>query len=261
MTTLQESFLVGCHVTSTGIYFNQAVLAVDLSNHPEEEIKQQSTFWIEHLKEIGPNFAQLIQITNYIAKKSGLTDISSPSEPEEYPKWANDLHEGFMKRFEEEDIERYLYLYGFAMGEIMTSVSVLCATMDFKRSYGVPYDDQIIANLQDLPDVLSRWNQIAEVLAQMDPLRLFWRRCVEIQAELAEILRFDLQNCHLEEDALLPTRDDGISPLEIASPKFRSLADKLGEMEKELANILPSENPTTEPSEEESSINSDEEST
>ena len=127
------------------------------------------------------------------------------------------------------------------MGEIMTNVSVLCATMDFKRSYEIPYDDQIMSNLKDIPEVLTRWNQIAEILAQMDPLRLFWRRCVEVQAELAEILRFDLQNCHLEEDSSLPTRDDNTSPLEIAAPKLRAMADKLGEMEKELANILPTE--------------------
>ena len=79
MPTLQEAFLVGCHVTSTGIYFNQAVLAVDLSNHPEEDLQQQSTFWIEHLKEIGPNFAQIIQVSNYIATQSEISEISSPT--------------------------------------------------------------------------------------------------------------------------------------------------------------------------------------
>ena len=241
MTTLQVSFLVGCHITSTGIYFNQAVLAVDLSNHPEEDLRQQSTFWIEHLKEIGPNFAQIIQITNYIATQSNMSELTSPTVPEEYPEWANELHQGFMEHFGEEDIERYLYLYGFAMGEVMTNVSVLCATMDFKLRYDVSYDDQILSNLKEIPDLLTRWNQIAEVLGQMDPLRLFWRRCVEIQAELAEILRFDLQNYHLDSEPILPTRDDGISPLAIASPKFRSLADKLGTIEKELSDILPTD--------------------
>ena len=106
MPTLQEAFLVGCHVTSTGIYFNQAVLAVDLSNHPEEDLQQQSTFWIEHLKEIGPNFAQIIQVSNYIATQSEISKISSPTTPEEYPLWANNLHQGFMAQFGEEDIER-----------------------------------------------------------------------------------------------------------------------------------------------------------
>ena len=240
MTTLQEAFLVGCHITSTGIYFNQAVLAVDLGNHPDEEVQQQATFWIEHLKDIGPNFAQIIQITNYIANQAGMSEISSPTVPEEYPDWANQLHEGFMMSFGEEDIERYLYLYGFAMGEVMTSISVLCATMDFSLRYNIPYEDQILSNLKEIPDLLTRWNQIAEVLAQLDPLRTFWRRCVEVQAELAEILRFDLQNCHLNPDNKLPTRDDAISPLEIASPKLRSLADKLGLIEKELSDILPS---------------------
>ena len=76
----------------------------------------------------------------------------------------------------------------------MTNVSVLCATMDFKIRYNVDYDEQILSNLKEsLPDLLTRWNQIAEVLAQMEPLRLFWRRCVEIQAELAENSRFDLK--------------------------------------------------------------------
>ena len=241
MPTLQEAFLVGCHVTSTGIYFNQAVLAVDLSNHPEEDLQQQSTFWIEHLKEIGPNFAQIIQVSNYIATQSEISEISSPTTPEEYPLWANNLHKGFMEHFGEEDIERYLYLYGFAMGEVMTNVSVLCATMDFKIRYNVDYDEQILSNLKEIPDLLTRWNQIAEVLAQMEPLRLFWRRCVEIQAELAEILRFDLKNYHLEEEPTIPTRDDNISPFSVASPKLRSLADKLGSIEKELSMLLPSE--------------------
>ena len=70
------------------------------------------------------------------------------------------------------------------------------------------------------------------------------RRCVEIQAELAEILRFDLKNYHLEEEPTIPTRDDDISPFSVASPKLRSLADKLGTIEKELSMLLPSEEET-----------------
>ena len=60
----------------------------------------------EHLKEIGPNFAQLIQITNFISSKIGMADNAAPSTPEEYPQWANNLHEGFMAHFGEDDIER-----------------------------------------------------------------------------------------------------------------------------------------------------------
>ena len=116
----------------------------------------------------------------------------------------------------------------------MTNVSVLCATMDFKIRYNVDYDEQILSNLKEISDLLTRWNQIAEVLAQMEPLRLFWRRCVEIQAELAEIPRFDLKNYHLEEEPTIPTRDDNISPFSVASPKLRSLADKLGSIEKNI---------------------------
>ena len=99
-----------------------------------------------------------------------------------------------MERFGEEDIERYLYLYEFCNGRGDDKcICPMCYHADFKIRYNVDYDEQILSNLKEISDLLTRWNQIAEVLAQMEPLRLFWRRCVEIQAELAEIPTFRSQ--------------------------------------------------------------------
>ncbi len=275
MPTLQESFLVGSHITSAGIYFNQAVLAFDLSGHPNDTIREQADAWMEHLKEIGPTFAEIIQAANVISEQFGVTAETTPTLPEEYPEWANQLHQGLLEQWGEEELERYLYLYGFILGELMTALSVICSSMDFQRTFAIPYHKQLKSNLSELPDILKRWGDIANVLAQLEDLRPFWRESVQIQTEIAEIIRFDSQNLteristelekiegreesgsenndENEDDdellffaSLILAEGGSGELLDVVAPKFRALADKLSTVELSLAELLPNEDEGT----------------
>ncbi|MBM75921.1 MAG: hypothetical protein CMK59_11020 [Proteobacteria bacterium] len=273
MPTLQEAFLVGSHITSAGIYFNQAVLAFDLSGHPEDSIREQADAWMTHLKEIGPTFAEIIQSANVISERFQVTPPQAPSLPEEYPEWANQLHQDLLNTWGEDDLERYLYLYGFILGELMTTLSVLCSSMDFQRSFAIPYHKQLQSNLTELNQILNRLNDIANVLAQIEPLRPFWREFKKIQTDIIEIQSFDSQNLQEklseelskieEHEEKLSSEDNTENPdqdtdlafytklilqdnqsgniLDKIAPKYRVLADKLSDIEVALAKILPNE--------------------
>ena len=271
MPTLQEAFLVGSHITSAGIYFNQAVLAFDLSSHPEESIREQADAWMEHLKEIGPTFADIIQAANIISERFDIAPPDAPSVPEEYPDWANRLHQDLLSKWGEDDLERYLYLYGFILGELMTTLSVLCSSMDFQRSFAIPYHKQLQSNLAELSQILNRLNDIANVLAQLQALRPFWKEFKKIQTDIIEIQSFDSQNLQeklseelvkIEEHtqnnenqdseissaedlafytSLILQEDQSGEILDVIAPKYRALADKLSDIEVSLAKLLPNE--------------------
>ena len=271
MPTLQEAFLVGSHITSAGIYFNQAVLAFDLSGHPEDSIREQADAWMEHLKEIGPTFAEIIQAANIISERFGVVPPEAPSLPEEYPDWANKMHQELLSKWGEDDLERYLYLYGFILGELMTTLSVLCSSMDFQRSFAIPYHRQLQTNLAELTQIINRLNEIANVLAQLQALRPFWKEFKKIQTDIIEIQSFDSQNlqerlseelvqieAHTKKEAdqnaetnssedlnfytelILQDNQSG-EILNIVAPKYRELADKLSDIEVSLAKLLPNE--------------------
>jgi hypothetical protein len=230
MSSLRKAFIGGSHLTSIGVYFNQAILAVDLGKHPDEVVREQAEAWVEHLGGLGTTFANIIADTQEI---TAALDIAVEAKPPrlsgEYLEWANEIHTGFMEKFGSDDLERYLYLYGHGIGEMLTLISVLCCLMDFQSQYSVDFEDQLKQNLDELPEAMDRWNSVSEVLGHIEQLRPFWRQCAQVRTSILEVLKFELDE---------PSQAD----LSQASDSLRKIADRLGEIEAELAEILKDEN-------------------
>ena len=143
--------------------------------------------------------------------------------------------------------------------------------MDFQRSFAIPYHKQLQSNLAELSQILNRLNDIANILAQLQALRPFWKEFKKIQTDIIEIQTFDSQDLQerlSEELAQIEERtqqeaEDGKEGnpsddlafytslilqdnqsgkiLDVVAPKYRELADKLSDIEVSLAKLLPNE--------------------
>ena len=231
MLSPRQAFISGTHVTSVGVYFNQALLAVRLAKSENEMVQAQATAWMKHLRKVGERFTEMVGRATRIALDNGMNDAFAPTSPSDYLEWANLLNDFCSSKLETDSFRHALYLYGYCIGEALTTLAVLCTCADFQRKLNIPLNDEIAEGVESLHDTFARWEKVSKAIGSNKKYRMFnreWRRLNNLHLSIIENDLQDFETTSLDE----------------ATPKLRDLSDQLTNAERDLLELLPGEGAT-----------------
>ena len=143
----------------------------------------------EALKKVGERFTEMVGRATRIALSNGMNNMFAPTSPSDYLEWANQLNDFCASQLETDRFRHALYLYGYCIGEALTTLAVLCTCADFQRKLNIPLDDEITEGLEALHDTFVRWEKIAKYIGRNKKYRMFnreWRRLNTIQLSIIE---------------------------------------------------------------------------
>ena len=144
MYPLHVAFSIGHKITGIGMYFNQAKMVRTLHSFSNNEIQQLELDWIEHLKKISEVFAKtVLELNETLTNMGKETQEAPPRSPEEYLVWANGNHQWFMNHLPEKTVIRAIYLYGFAVGEMMSTLTTCSCALDISIQMDIPMNEQL----------------------------------------------------------------------------------------------------------------------
>ena len=171
MYPLHVAFSIGHKITGIGMYFNQSKMVRVLHSFPHEGIRQMELDWIEHLKKISEVFAKSVLELNQTFEEMGKESAETPPRtPEEYLIWANGNHQWFMKHLPEKTVVRAIYLYGFAVGEMMSTLTTCSCALDITIQHDIPMNEQLEHNQKIVIALLERWEVLARKFGEIEPL-------------------------------------------------------------------------------------------
>ena len=188
MYPLHVLFSIGHKLTGIGMYFNQARLLRQLQPYAREDIQELQLSWIEHLKKISPTFATAVLETNEALETMGKSTVSEPPQsPDDFVVWANENHQWLMTQLPEERVSRAIYLYGFALGEMMSTLSLSACVLDITAQYEIPMTEQLQNNRTIVLELLKRWNTLARGCAQIPELSFLCSQFLLISSPIESI--------------------------------------------------------------------------
>ena len=188
MYPLHVLYTIGHKLTGIGMYFNQAKLIRELLPFPKEEIHQLQLDWVDHLKKISKTFAQaVIDVNDLLAAMGKVERARPPQSPEDFVLWANENHQWLMKKLPEERASRAIYLYGFAMGEMMSTLSLCACTLDIAAQYDIPLEEQLDNSRNITLELLKRWDTLARGCAQIEEFSFLGSEFLQISSPIEAI--------------------------------------------------------------------------
>lgn len=188
MYPLHVLFSIGHKLTGIGMYFNQAKLIRQLHPFAREDIQELQLSWVEHLKKISSTFAHAVIEINEILGEMGKEFTNAPPQsPEEFIVWANENHQWLMMQLPEERASRAIYLYGFALGEMMSTLSLSACVLDITAQYEIPMEDQLNNNRTVVLELLKRWETLARACAQISELSFLCSQFLLISSPIESI--------------------------------------------------------------------------
>jgi len=181
-------FTIGHKLTGIGMYFNQARLIQYLQPFAHEKIQQTELDWINHLKGISSFFAQAVLSTNETLLHLGKEEQETPPKtPEEYIQWANNNHLWLMNTLPKDKLGRAIYLYGFALGEMMSTLTTYSCILDLDSRLQIPLTEEIHNNQKIGLALLERWELLARTLGDIEALLFLKTNFLKTSSQLERI--------------------------------------------------------------------------
>ena len=226
MYPLHSVFSIGHKITGIGMYFNQSKMVRVLHSYPNEGIQQMELDWIDHLKKISEVFARaVLELNQTLAEMGKETAETPPRTPEEYLTWANGNHQWFMNHLPEKTVARAIYLYGFAVGEMMSTLTTCSCALDITIQQEISMSEQIEHNQKIILALLERWEVLARRLGEIQPLSFLRRHFLSIASPIEAIVIDGFEHLSTEE-------------LTQKKKKIRQKIDQLGILEEECRTQL-----------------------
>ena len=219
MTPLHIVFTIGHKLTGIGMYFNQARLIHYLQPFAHEKIQQTELDWINHLKGISSFFAQAVLSTNDTLKNLGKGEQEPPPKtPEEYIQWANNNHQWLMNTLPKDKLGRAIYLYGFALGEMMSTLTTYSCILDLDARLQIPLSEEIKNNQKIGLALLERWELLARKLGDIDALLFLKTNFLKTSSPMERVFIEKVETFSVEEKVSL-------------SQTMKTMINELGELE------------------------------
>ena len=189
MYPLHTTFSIGHKITGIGMYFNQAKMVRILHAFPNEDVQKMELDWIEHLKKISNVFARSVLELNQAFEEMGKeTQEIPPRTPEEYLTWANGNHQWFINHLPEKTVSRAIYLYGFAVGEMMSTLTTCSCALDITIQNEIPMEEQLQHNKNIILALLERWEILARKFGEIEPLSFLRKQILLIASPIEAIV-------------------------------------------------------------------------
>ena len=196
----KQSFLVGHHLGYVGSYFDQVLLAAQVSriaalstqdqtSEHQKKAKEHTENMIKNLQRVAPNFVHRLRFIQECAKRCGLAARKLPALPEEYKQWAPQVHMEFMKLWSIDDDEGWLFAHAFAAGEIRNLLIVLLVSMDLHVNFSINNKKQIASIIKRGIETLHRYEQTALRLENHEAYQVFYDQSLFHGASLGQILK------------------------------------------------------------------------
>jgi hypothetical protein len=200
MYPLHVLFTTGHKLTGIGMYFNQAKLVRILHPFAHEQIHEMELDWINHLKKISKTFAQaVLDLNETITQLGKETQATPPRTPEEYLVWANENHKWLMNQLPKERAARALYLYGFSVGEMMSTLTLCSCALDISAQYAIPLDELLENGRQRGLETLKRWDSLARTFGEVEVFRFLRTHFLALSSPTESILLEHFSNLSKEE--------------------------------------------------------------
>lgn len=226
MYPIHVVFSIGHKITGIGMYFNQAKMVRVLHSYPHEGILQMELDWIDHLKKISEVFAKAVLELNQTLQDMGKENPETPPQtPEEYLTWANGNHQWFMQHLPEKTVARAIYLYGFAVGEMMSTLTTCSCALDITIQHDISMTEQLAHNQKVVIELLKRWEILARKLGEIEPLSFLRSQFLAIASPIEAIVIDGFEN--LNKDEQIEKKKD-----------IRHKIDQLGMLEEECRALL-----------------------
>ncbi|MAA78140.1 MAG: hypothetical protein CL916_02685 [Deltaproteobacteria bacterium] len=226
MYPLHVVFSIGHKITGIGMYFNQSKMVRVLHSYPHEGIQKMELDWIDHLKRISEVFAKAVLELNQILDNMGKETAETPPQtPEEYLVWANGNHQWFMNHLPNKTIARAIYLYGFAVGEMMSTLTTCSCALDISIQQDISMSEQLVHNQKIIIALLERWEILARRLGEIEPLSFLRRHFLSIASPIEAIVIDGFE--HLSKEEQIEKKK-----------KIRQKIDQLGILEEECRALL-----------------------
>ena len=184
----KQSFLVGHNLGYVGSYFDQVLLASQMSRLTDPKSQEHTKNMVANLQKVAPNFVQRLRFIQECAKRCGLTERKLPALPDEYKQWAPKIHMEFMELWSIEDDEGWLFAHAFAVGELRNLLIVLLVSMDLKANFAIQNKDQIALIIKRGVETLNRYEQTALRLEKHEIYQFFYDKSLFHGASLRQLL-------------------------------------------------------------------------
>ena len=153
------------------------------------------------------------------------TPEKPPQTPEEYLTWANGNHQWFMQHLPEKTVARAIYLYGFAVGEMMSTLTTCSCALDITIQQDISMNEQLAHNQKIVIALLERWEILARKLGEIEPLSFLRSHFLSIASPIEAIVIDGFENLNTEEQIE-------------KKQKIRQKIDQLGVLEEECRTQL-----------------------
>ena len=238
MYPLNVLFTTGHKLTGIGMYFNQAKLVRMLHPFAHEKIHETELDWINHLKKISKTFAQAVLELNETLTQMGKEKQETPPRtPEEYLVWANETHKWLMNQLPQERASRAIYLYGFSVGEMMSTLTLCSCALDISAQYDIPLDELLENGRLRGLETRKRWEVLARKFGDIEVFRFLRTQFLTLSSPTEAILLQCFSEMSKEEKnnkaRMIRDKIDQLGTLEIEClKKFKTIDEELNPKQK-----------------------------
>ena len=161
MIAPREAFATGHNIAYVSSYFDQVIFAERLAAQDSEACQKHATQMVNKLQKVGANFSLRLRQVEQVAAQLKIKGMDLPTIPPEYQKWVSSIHPEIMSQWEKDGFHGWLYLMGYAIGELRNGLIVLLLSMDFQTQLGLNCSKTIAAMPNRLTEAMERWGMSA----------------------------------------------------------------------------------------------------